>query len=116
MKSPVLIITLLLVTCLLCAGCTTAPESSASDETTHAEMLSVLGSLQGTVTGSLTAIDDVAAETATDLESTGLSGPEAEALLENVLAADPSVYSAITVAGNGTVVATRPAIKRACGQ
>ncbi|WP_067051453.1 cache domain-containing protein [Methanofollis ethanolicus] len=94
---------------LLCAGCTAPAESGASDDAARVEMLSLLGGMQGAVTGNLTAIDRAAAETAAGLESAGLSGPRAEALLDGALAVDPSVYSAIVVARNGTVTAARPA-------
>ncbi|QSZ66347.1 hypothetical protein RJ40_01955 [Methanofollis aquaemaris] len=110
MKSHAWAIALVLVAAsLLCAGCTTPAESNASDDAARVEMLSLLGEMQGTVTGSLTAIDRATAETAAGLESTGLSGPEAEALLDGALAADPSVSTAIAVARNGTVTAARPA-------
>lgn len=94
---------------LLCAGCTTTAENDTSDDAARVEMLALLGDMQGAVTGNLTAIDRAAAETAAGLESTGLSGPEAEALLDGALAADPSVSTAIVVARNGTVTAARPA-------
>ncbi|MDD4254429.1 MAG: cache domain-containing protein [Methanofollis sp.] len=94
---------------LLCAGCTAPAESGASDDAARLEMLSLLGGMQGAVTGNLTAIDRAAAETAAGLGSTGLSGPQAEALLDGALAADPSVSTAIVVARNGTVTAARPA-------
>ncbi|QYZ78106.1 hypothetical protein E2N92_01000 [Methanofollis formosanus] len=110
MKSHVWTIALVLVAAsLLCAGCMTPTEDGASDDAARVEMLSLLGEMQGTVTGSLTAIDRAAAETAAGLGSTGLSGPEAEALLDGALAADPSVSTAIVVARNGTVTAARPA-------
>lgn len=110
MESHAWAIALVLVAAsLLCAGCTTPAESGASDDAARVEMLSLLGEMQGAVTGSLTAIDRAAAETAAGLENTGLSGPQAEALLDGALAADPSIYSAIVIARNGTVTAARPA-------
>lgn len=108
MKPPTIVFVLMAAS-LLCAGCTTTAENNVSDNAAHAEMLSLLGGMQGNVTKSLTAIDLATEETAAGLESTGLSGPEAEAILDRALAADPSVYSAIVVARNGTVTAVRPA-------
>ncbi len=75
----------------------------------HDAMKETLSRVTSTLQGSLSALDSAVAGAAADLARTGLSGPEADAVLSRVAASDPSVINIITYDRNGTVLAAEPA-------
>ncbi|GAB7015408.1 hypothetical protein JCM10550A_07740 [Methanogenium cariaci] len=113
---PVFIAAVLICGTILSAGCLQTEESPApvSDDTkAHAEMLSILGTLQGDINTRLLALDKTAAETAAELSETGLDASCAcnYVPLTTLLYADPSGKTVIAVDRDGTVVTGLPATK-----
>jgi len=89
------------------AGCIGGEITTPGDVAEHAEMLCVLGSLQGELQDSLSCIDAGAALAAEKLGNSGLSGEDADRILLEA-GAGPALISAITFDRNGTVAAAAP--------
>ncbi|MBP1927702.1 hypothetical protein J2741_000249 [Methanolinea mesophila] len=108
-KTSVLVCALLLLGVSLC-WCIGAPDAgdACSDVTGQKEMLVYLNLLQGEIDGALAGLDGQVEATAGNLTATGLAGADADAELNDALAADPSVTTAITIARNGTCLAAVP--------
>ncbi len=98
---------------LFSAGCVSEqPEQKSSESTLsdhHNAMKENLSRVTESLQGSLSELDSAVADAAADLSKTGLSGPEADAILSRVVASDPSVINIITYDMNGTVLAAEPA-------
>jgi len=107
----------LICAAILSAGCLQTEQSpvpvSGDDTAAHAEMLEILGTLQGDINTRLIALDKTAAETAAELSETGLDGSCACNFepLTTLLYADPSGKTVITVGRGGTVLTGLPATK-----
>lgn len=97
---------------VLACGCTGTPETpspdACEDALTRAGMLSLLADLQGRVNGELGALDAAASGAARDLGSSGLSGPAADTILDELLEGNDVVRTAIAIDRNGIVAAARP--------
>lgn len=98
-----------IIICMLLwsAGCIGVGKTDPGDDREHAEMLLVLGSLQGKIQDSLARIDASTASAAEEMGKSGLSGEEADLILLKA-GACPSCISAITIDQNGTVAAAEP--------
>lgn len=99
---------------ILTAGCLqteSVPSSGNDDTAAHAEMLQILGTLQGEINTRLSALDKTAAETAAELSVMGLDASCAcnYVPLTTLLYADPSGKTVITVGRDGTVLTGIPA-------
>jgi hypothetical protein len=98
-----------IIICMLLwsAGCMGDGNTDQGDDGEHAEMLQVLGSLQGKIQDSLTRIDASTASAAQELGKSGISGEEANLIILKA-GACPSCISAITFNQNGIVAAAEP--------
>ncbi|WFN34462.1 hypothetical protein L1S32_11580 [Methanogenium sp. S4BF] len=111
------IIALLISSIVLTAGCLQSvpspqsPPSGNDDAAAHAEMLQILGTLQGDINTRLSALDKTAAETATELSDMGLDATCAcnYVPLTTLLYADPSGKTVVIVGRDGTVLSGLPA-------
>jgi hypothetical protein len=72
------------------------------------EMVLLLDNVTGETLQGLTGIDQATSKAAMDLGKTGISGPEADAALNQALASNPAVLTMITIDPNGTVVSAEP--------
>ncbi|KAF1076159.1 hypothetical protein [Methanogenium sp. MK-MG] len=113
---PTLIAAVLISSVILTAGCLQTEQSSApvsGDAKAHAEMLRILGTLQGDINTRLLALDKTAAETAAELSDMGLDASCAcnYVPLTTLLYADPSGKTVIAVGRDGTVLSGLPATK-----
>ncbi len=104
---PVCVLLLLGASVCGCIGASDA-ENTCSDVAEQKEMLVYLNTMQGGIDDALMGLDGQVEATARSLTATGLAGAKAETVLEDALAADPSVTTAITIARNGTCLAAVP--------
>ena len=107
---------LLIFSLVLTAGCLQtepSPPSGNDDAAAHAEMLEILGTLQGEINTRLFALDKTVAETAVELSDVGLDATCAcnYVPLTTLLYADSSGKTVITVGKDGTVLSGLPATK-----
>jgi CHASE domain. len=105
---PLLIVIML----LLAAGCVQEQAAPVVNETTAATgqeaMVLVLSEVTGGMQDALSGLDRSTSDAAIALGMTGLSGPEADAVLGRVAAAHPAVLTVITLDPDGTVVSAVP--------
>jgi hypothetical protein len=104
---PLLAITLVLA--LAGAGCLHAPSvTSETSDARHHVMQQLLRGMAGSIQGTLDGLDHNVSLAAGRLGKTGLSGPEADEVLRNVVSSHPCIHAAITYDSNGTVRAAEP--------
>lgn len=103
------------ISLLALAVCSTVLAGCVHSPAADSEMTVILDSMESEINGALARIDRAAETAAANLALTGLSGPDAGAALSEALEADPSVITAIAIARNGTVTATRPEIPALAG-
>lgn len=103
---------LLVIALLLGAGClqeqSTLP-GPTPPATSHEDMQQHLGNMTRGIETVLDAFNITTSDAAGALGTTGLTGPEADAILAEAVASHPSVLSAITFDLNGTVLSAEPA-------
>ncbi len=101
---------------LVSAGCLQEQKAPGglNDTTTihHASMQKILHEMTGTIQDDLDAFNLHIADISSSLGKTGLSGPEADALVSDLASYHPALLSAITVDTNGTVLSAAPANAR----
>lgn len=102
---PLLIIILAII---LGSGCLKEEKPVETSITNHESMLQRLGNMTNSIQDSLHALDSTMSGAATALGTTGLSGPDADALLFQAVATNPSIINVITYDPNGTVLAAMP--------
>ncbi|OPX75003.1 MAG: CHASE domain protein [Methanoregulaceae archaeon PtaU1.Bin059] len=97
---------------LLGAGCLqeqTAPiPPTPTPLSGHAAMQQVLGNMTAGVQSALDGLDFSASDAAGSLKTTGISGPDADAVLARAAASYPAVMNVITYDPDGTVLAAEP--------
>ncbi len=106
-----LILLVIVLTMILCAGCLQEQKAAGVNDTTairHALMQQLLNGMTGILQDNLEAFDSSVEDVASLLGTTGISGPEADSLIMDLAASHPSVLSAITVDTNGTVLSAAP--------
>ncbi len=110
---PLLLFTIPLIS-LLGAGCLCEHKTEVAEKEV---MLAILGEASGAIQGALDELDTAASKTATSLETTGIAGPDAEAVLREGIASHPLILTMITYDANGTVIAAEPqSVKVLVGQ
>ncbi len=100
---PFVLAALLLAVSLSFAGCTsstTVPEPAGTEQ--------VAGELAASITNGLTDLKTGIANNSRTLAASGLTGPEAEAVLRENLLAFPWAYSSLVISPEGIVVAAVP--------
>ncbi len=98
---------------LLSAGCIqeqgTANVTVSTPVPTQETMPGVLDRVTGETRAALDSLNATVADAAMKLGSTGISGPEADAVLVKLPADNPAIVNVITYDPNGTVLAAEPA-------
>lgn len=102
---PFLIIILITI---LGTGCLQEQKSIEASTTDHESMLQRLMNVTNSLQNSLHTFDSTMSDAATALGTTGISSPDADAILSRAAATHPSIINVITYDQNGTVVAVRP--------
>lgn len=106
-----LILLVIVLTMILCAGCLQEQKVPGVNDTTairHALMQQLLHGMTVILQDNLEAFDASVEDVASLLGTTGISGPKADSLIMDLAASHPSILSAITVDTNGTVRAAAP--------
>jgi hypothetical protein len=106
-----LLIFLIVLPLLFGAGCLQGELPVADGqarETRHEAMRAILDNVTGTTQDSLDRLDGIASGAAIALQATGISGPEADSVLNGAVASHPAILTMITCDGNGTVLAAEP--------
>ncbi|MCU0631361.1 MAG: hypothetical protein MUC66_00085 [Methanolinea sp.] len=107
-----LIFFLVVLPFLLGAGCLQEREINGVPEqapaSSHEAMHTLLGDVTSATQDSLNRLDETTSDTALALSTTGLSGPESDAVLKDAMASHPAILTMITYDENGTVLAAEP--------
>jgi sensor domain CHASE-containing protein len=97
---------------LLCAGCLQKQNTAIVTESTPPDLQETMQQLLKNVTGdtqsALDSLNATLADAAMKLGTTGISGPEADAVLVQLTADNPVIVNVITYDPNGTVLAAEP--------
>jgi polar amino acid transport system substrate-binding protein len=98
---------------LFCAGCVqeqgTPNVTVSTPVPTHETMLQVLDRVTGETQAALDLLNSTVSDAAIKLGKTGISGPEADAVLVKLPTDNPAIINVITYDPNGTVLAAEPA-------
>ena len=97
-----------LLTSMFLYGTWTAEATDQNSLESAAELQGLLLRVQGNVTGVLHTLDEATTEAAIGLTETGLTGDQADMILNRTSRVTPYVIDCITVDPEGTILATEP--------
>ncbi len=107
-----LLLFMVVIPLLVGAGCLQEPQASGGTKDTsvtrHVVMQQHLHAVANATQDTLDGIDSTVSNAADALGTTGLSGPEADAVLADLATYHPALLSAITLDPNGTVHSAEP--------
>jgi hypothetical protein len=110
--SRIIVLSFAFFVVVLAAGCIQEKASPVVNTTIpvtgQESMVLLVNEVNSDTLDALSGLDRATSDAAIALGTTGLSGPEAEAVLGRVLSSDPSVLTVIAIDRNGTVVSAVP--------